>query len=241
MGQYHWATNAEPPASVWAPHRLSTAPKAESLPTATISRRLRRRRASSGAPLPRRSPKPTRRKQAPKCTRASFTGSSAPTLSTAPGCSPSQARPMFRPSMRIWNFQPWLRKAFPSRNGGNGGAILTFTASGHTAFGYPSTAFGRLSSTSNGLVKSLVNIVDLGESPHDGFTEYQGYPGSLRPRWGDYSHAIYLSGSGKIYFANNYSQYANCIGDAFTLTLGTCDGTRDGFANWGTSVNFVVP
>ncbi len=127
------------------------------------------------------------------------------------------------------------------QDGGNGGAILTFTASGHTAFGYPSTAFGRLSSTSNGLVKSLVNIVDLGESPHDGFTEYQGYPGSLRPRWGDYSHAIYLSGSGKIYFANNYSQYANCIGDAFTLTLGTCDGTRDGFANWGTSVNFVVP
>jgi hypothetical protein len=23
--------------------------------------------------------------------------------------------------------------------------------------------------------------------------------------------------------------------------IGTCDGTRDGFANWGTSVNFVVP
>jgi len=127
------------------------------------------------------------------------------------------------------------------QDGGNGGAIMTFTASGDTRTGYPSTAYGRLSSTSNGLLKSLVNIADLGASPQDGFTEYDGYPGSTRARWGDYSSAVYLSGSGRIYFANNYIQFANCTGSEFTLTLGTCDGTRDGFANWGTSVNFVVP
>ncbi len=46
---------------------------------------------------------------------------------------------------------------------------------------------------------------------------------------------------GKIDFATNYIQYPNCTGPAFTLTLGTCGGTRDGFANWGTSVNYVVP
>lgn len=127
------------------------------------------------------------------------------------------------------------------QDGGNGGAIMTFTASGDTRTGYPSTAYGRLSSTSHGLLKSLVNIADLGASPQDGFTEYDGYPGSTRARWGDYSSAVYLSGSGRIYFANNYIQFANCTGSEFTLTLGTCDGTRDGFANWGTSVNFVVP
>ncbi len=129
------------------------------------------------------------------------------------------------------------------QDGGNGGAIMTFTLSsdGVSKAVYPSTAYGRLTSTSNGLLKSIVNIVDLGQSPQDGFTEYQGYPGPTRARWGDYSNAVYLWGSGKIYFATNYIQYANCTGSEFTLTLGTCDGTRDGYANWGTSVNYVVP
>jgi len=134
-------------------------------------------------------------------------------------------------------------------DGGNGKAIMTFTLSGnggptgadHGGF-YPSTAYGRLTSTSNGLLNSVINIADLGQSPEDGFAEYAGYPGSTRPRWGDYSNAIFLPNSGgRIYFSTNYIQYPNCTGAAFTLTLGTCGGTRDGFANWGTSVNFVVP
>jgi hypothetical protein len=132
---------------------------------------------------------------------------------------------------------------------GNGRAIMTFTLSGNggptgadDGGFYPSTAYGRLTSNSNGLLESVVNIADLGESPQDGFTEYEGYPGATRPRWGDYSNAIYLPWSGgRIYFATNYIQYPNCTGTEFTLTLGTCGGTRDGFANWGTSVNFVVP
>ena len=137
-------------------------------------------------------------------------------------------------------FPAMAAEGFSFEDGGNGGAIITFSASGHSE--YPSSAYGRLSSTSNGLLKSEVNIADLGQSPHDGFTQYEGYPGPLRPRWGDYSNAIYLPGSGgRIYFASNYIQYANCVGSEFTLTLGTCDGTRDGYANWGTSVNFVVP
>lgn len=129
------------------------------------------------------------------------------------------------------------------QDGGNGGALMTFTLSGNIGpkAVYPSTAFGRLSSTSNGLSKSVVNVVDSGQSPQDGFTEYQGLPGSTRPRWGDYSNAVYLLGSGKIYFSTNYIQYPNCTGSEFTLTLGTCGGTRDGYANWGTSVNYVVP
>lgn len=137
-----------------------------------------------------------------------------------------------------------------SEDGGNNGAMMTFTLSGqggkhedHDGGFYPSTAYGRLSSTSNGLLGSEINVADLGEAPQDGFSEYQFYPtAALRPRWGDYSWAIFLPWSGgRIYFATNYIQYRNCDADDFTLTVGTCNGTRDGFANWGTSVNFVVP
>jgi hypothetical protein len=146
-------------------------------------------------------------------------------------------------------FPAMAAEGYPSQDGGNGGAIMDFTLSGNggptgadNGGFYPSTAFGRLTSTSGGLLGSVINIADLGQSPQDGFTEYNGYPVSTRPRWGDYSNAIFLPGSGgRIYFATNYIQYPNCTGSAFTLTLGTCGGTRDGFANWGTSVNSVVP
>jgi len=134
--------------------------------------------------------------------------------------------------------------------GGNGRAIILSTLSGNggptsadNGGFYPSTAYGRLTATSSGLLGSVVNVADLGQSPQDGFTEYQGYPGTTRPRWGDYSWGIYLpDGSDRIYFANEYIQYPNCEPPAFNYAaIGTCGGTRDGFANWGTSVNYVVP
>ena len=127
-----------------------------------------------------------------------------------------------------------------------GSAIMSFTLSGNggptgadQGGFYPSSAFGRLTSTSDGLVSSVINIADLGLAPQDGFTEYLG--GGSRPRWGDYGAAVYVAGMNRIYFASQYIQYANCTGSAFTLTIGTCGGTRDGYANWGTSVNYVVP
>ena len=133
-------------------------------------------------------------------------------------------------------------------DGGNGEAIMTFTLSGNGgptgADGggfYPSTAYGRLTSTSDGLSGAVVNIADLGESPQDGFSEYPAVFGG-RPRWGDYSWAVYSGGT--FYFATNYIQYPNCTGADFTFTNPTClpeGGTRDFFANWGTSVNSVVP
>lgn len=133
-------------------------------------------------------------------------------------------------------------------DGGDGLAVMSFTLSGNggplQADGggfYPSSAYGTLSATSNGLLGSVINIADLGQSPQDGFTEYQGYPAPTRPRWGDYGAAIFLPGTQRVYFASEYIQYPNCMPPAFTLTVGTCGGTRDGFANWGTSVNYVVP
>ncbi len=59
----------------------------------------------------------------------------------------------------------------------------------------------------------------MGKSPQDGFSEYQGFPGPTRPRWGDYSWGFFLPGTGgQIYFANEYIQYPNCTGSGFTLS-----------------------
>ena len=130
-----------------------------------------------------------------------------------------------------------------AEDGGNDGAIMTFTLSGDEGPGggyYPSTAYGRLTSTSGDLIGSTIHVADQGLSPQDGFTEYDTSP-SFRPRWGDYSWAVYDPGSARIYFATNYIEYRNCNRNKFTLTIGTCGGTRDGLANWGTSVNYVVP
>jgi hypothetical protein len=132
----------------------------------------------------------------------------------------------------------------------NGRAIASFTLNGNGGLAgadnggfFPSSAFGRVASTSPGLLSSTINIANLGKSPYDGLTEYQSYPSAgfdFRPRWGDYGAAI-VSG-GKAYFASEYIQFPNCQPPAFDFNaIGTCGGTRDGLANWGTSVNSVTP
>jgi hypothetical protein len=139
-------------------------------------------------------------------------------------------------------------EGFRHQDGGNGRAIILFTLSGNGGVTgadnggfFPSTAYGRLTSASNSVEGSVIHVADLGQSPQDGDSEYQGFPGRTRPRWGDYSEGVFLPGTGRIYFANEYIQFPNCTGAGFTLTLRTCGGTRDGHANWGTSVNYVVP
>jgi hypothetical protein len=131
-----------------------------------------------------------------------------------------------------------------------GKAIMLFTLTGnggptgadHGGF-FPSTAFGRLTATSGRLLNSRVNIAAMGRSPQDGFSEYQGFPGPTRPRWGDYSWGLFVPGTGgRIYFANEYIQFANCTGASFNVNKNaTCGGTRNGISNWGTSVNYVTP
>jgi hypothetical protein len=128
----------------------------------------------------------------------------------------------------------------------SGEAIMDFTLSGnggptgadHGGF-YPSTAYGTFSGNGSGLDHSTIHIADLGQAPEDGFTEYSGYPGPTGPRWGDYSAAVFADG--QFFFATNYIQSPACSDATFTLTVGTCGGTRDGYANWGTSVNSVSP
>jgi hypothetical protein len=122
-----------------------------------------------------------------------------------------------------------------------GTALMTFTLSGPDY--YPSTAYTWL--TSN---QDTIHITALGKSPDDGFTEYQlfatGYAQAyfFRPRWGDYSWAIFVPGTnGGIFFASNYIQSPNCnqILVSGLPAAGVCDGTRNTFANWGSSVNVL--
>ncbi len=131
----------------------------------------------------------------------------------------------------------------------NGLALMVFTLVGNGgptgADGggfYPSTAYVQVLPGSEGVLSSTIHVVDLGQAPEDSFTEYLGYPGPTRPRLGDYSQGVFDAQTGKIYFGNEYIQYPNCTGSAFDgspSSFGTCGGTRDGFSNWGTSVNSI--
>src|SRR5262249_37654340 len=108
---------------------------------------------------------------------------------------------------------------------------------------FPSSAFGRVTSTSRTLLSSTVNIAALGQSPQDGFTQYLNYPSAtfaFRPRWGDYGGAIVAGG--KAYFASEYIQSPNCAPPAFQPNaFGICGGARNRLADWGASGNHLPP
>ena len=127
------------------------------------------------------------------------------------------------------------------------GAIMTFTLSGnggpshadHGGF-FPSTAFGYLTVGSHGLTGNVLYVSDLGKGAEDGFAEYQGQPGGTRPRWGDYSAAIFVPGKGgRFYFADEYIENPNCSPTHF-LKDPSCGDTRAPYANWGSSLNWVA-
>jgi hypothetical protein len=138
---------------------------------------------------------------------------------------------------------------FPSvATDGGSQALMSYTLSGDGgptgADGggfFPSSAYGMLSPTAPGLVGGTTFIADPGQGPQDGATEYQPFPGfpgnGTRPRWGDYGAATFVPGSG-FYFASEYIQSPPCALKVFRKDQ-TCGGTRDLFANFGTSVNLV--
>lgn len=144
---------------------------------------------------------------------------------------------------------------FPSIAATDGGsALMSFTLSGPDY--YPSSAYTWLTQGSN-----TIYITAKGQSPQDGFSEYQGWPGTTRPRWGDYGAAIFVpsagpnaygrggqDGQGSIFFASEYIQYQSCNDQAFVNGITsptafdalTCGGTRTVQANWGSSINSIV-
>lgn len=132
--------------------------------------------------------------------------------------------------------------AFPAMGASGGTVLMSFTLSGnggptgadHGGY-YPSSAYLILSSGN-----SPIHIAALGQSPQDGFSEYQFYGTSLsylfRPRWGDYGQVVFNAATGQFFFSSEYIQSPNCSDSAY-LNDPSCGGTRAQFANWGTSIN----
>lgn len=136
---------------------------------------------------------------------------------------------------------------FPAFAATDGSTVLvTFTLNGNAGNNggyYPSSTYGLLTSSSTGLSGKLIYTADKGKSPQDGFSEYQGYAAGTRPRWGDYNYAIYMpsspgSSTGRIYFATEFIASPNCSNAAF-LKDSSCGGTRDTYANWANSLNYL--
>jgi hypothetical protein len=117
----------------------------------------------------------------------------------------------------------------------SGHGVISFTLSGPKYF--PTSAYALISPSGAGKVK----VAALGQSPQDGFTEYEFRNGGVgagpyRPRWGDYSASVAVGDN--VYFASEYIQFENCSDAAFKVDT-TCGGTRSRAANWGTAVNKV--
>ena len=141
---------------------------------------------------------------------------------------------------------------FPSLAATQGSVLMAFTLSGNggptgadNGGFYPSTAYVMLSNGWFGFGQNTIHISALGQSPQDGFTEYQGYSatyGTLttRPRWGDYSQATFDPSTGKFVFASEMIQAPKCSDSTFSADP-TCGGTRAQQANWGSSINSIFP
>jgi hypothetical protein len=130
---------------------------------------------------------------------------------------------------------------FPSVGvGPTGNGVIAFSLTG--ADYYPSSAYGWITKSSDGLVGHKMYVADEGMSPYDATTEYQCISGTCKPssglsytpRFGDYSWAVWYGG--KVYFATEYIQYKNC-GIIQYKTDPSCGDTRGPDANWGTSLN----
>ena len=114
-----------------------------------------------------------------------------------------------------------------------GTGVLGYSLSGATQ--YPSTAYSLVAGDA---VSGPVHIARAGAGPQDGFTEYLNYGSPYyRPRWGDYSGAAVVGNS--VTFATEMINQS-CTKSQFQADF-TCGGTRDLFANWGTSVNTLTP
>ena len=143
---------------------------------------------------------------------------------------------------------------FPAAAATENSVLMTFTLSGNggptgadNGGFYPSTAYMMLSTGWGGFGfgNNVIHIADMGASPQDGFTEYQGYSatyGTLttRPRWGDYNQAVFDPSTGRFYFATEMISHPNC-GDSAFASDPTCGGTRSPSANWGNSLNSIHP
>jgi len=110
----------------------------------------------------------------------------------------------------------------------SGRGIIGFTRVGENL--HPSVGYASIDDVAG---VGQVHMIKEGNSPQDGFTEYEGG----RPRWGDYGAAA-VDGRA-VYLAGQYIEQGPCS-SADLLATG-CSGTRTLFANWSTRVTKLTP
>jgi hypothetical protein len=128
----------------------------------------------------------------------------------------------------------------------SGLALAAYSVSG--AATRPSSAYSVFSTS---MAPAAIQIANQGQGVQDGFTQYDVFTPTYRPRWGDYSGAVTMGNS--IYFSSEYIPDSNCSLSSFLIddTCGPSTGginqsiaprvdnarKRTFFANWGTSLN----
>jgi len=112
----------------------------------------------------------------------------------------------------------------------SGRGVIGFTRVGETL--HPSAGSASIDDVAG---VGEVAMIREGQSPQDGFTEYEGG----RPRWGDYGAAA-VDGN-NVYLAGQYIEQPPCTVAQFTATGGSCGGYRTTLANWSTRVTKLAP
>lgn len=121
--------------------------------------------------------------------------------------------------------------AYPTLGVTNSGrGVIGFTRVGESLF--PSVGYASIDDVAG---VGEVHMIREGNSPQDGFTEYEGG----RPRWGDYGAAA-VDGN-TVYLAGQYIEQPPCTVTDFLNTGGSCFGYRSTFANWTTRVTKLTP
>jgi len=128
----------------------------------------------------------------------------------------------------------------------SGLALAAYSVSGSLT--RPSAAYSVFNTS---MAPAAIQIANQGQGLQDGFTQYDVFTPSYRPRWGDYSGAVTMGNS--IYFSSEYIPDSNCSLSSFLFdaTCGPSVGginqsiaprvqnanKRSFFANWGTSLD----
>lgn len=114
----------------------------------------------------------------------------------------------------------------------SGRGIIGFTRVGENL--HPSVGYASIDDVAG---VGPVHMIEEGNAPQDGFTEYLTF--SNRPRWGDYGAAA-VDGN-TVYLAGEYIEQPACTLQDFINTGFTCFGTRTSLANWSTRVSKLQP
>lgn len=115
----------------------------------------------------------------------------------------------------------------------SGRGVIGFTRVGPDLF--PSVGYASLDPVAGA---GEVHMVEAGNAPQDGFTEYPPIGGN-RPRWGDYGAAA-VDGR-DVWLAGEYIEQGDCTLAEFISTGFECGETRTVFANWSTRVSKLRP